>query len=126
VLFLALSGLAFGQQGKLSVHIEFRGIEEGYDYVTKDELYLDGKLLQVTEERNESQAIDLQVEVPRGKHKLSVVNWTLYEGTWEKTTVDNDYSIDGFGEIEHNFSKKGKLTILYDLDDQNSPLMNCK
>lgn len=126
MLLLTLSGFAYGQQGKLTVHIEFRGIEDGYDYMTKDELYVDDQLLQVTDEHMESQAIDVQINVPLGKHKLSVVNWTLYEGSWEKTTIENEYSIDGFGEIQCNFKKKGKVSIVYDLDDQNSPLMNCK
>lgn len=126
VLFVTLSGLAFGQECKLTVHIEFKGIEEGYDHLTKDELYIDGNLVKTTDERKESQSVDVKINVPRGTHTFKIVNWILYEGTWEQNTTENEYSIDAFGEIECNFRKKGKISVLYDLDDISSPHIKFK
>ncbi len=116
-LLVTLSSVAFGQQGSVDVSIEFRGIEKGYDHTTRDELYVDGKLLLVTEERLESKAIKLNVQVPRGKHTIKIVNWVMYEGVWEENNVENNYSLDSFREIECNFRKKGQLTVVYDLNE---------
>lgn len=120
VLLVTLSGIAYGQDCKLTVHIEFANIEEGYDHVTKDELFIDGNSVNVTEERKESKAIDVKLKVPRGKHTFRIENWVLYEGTWEKKTLDNNYSIDGFGEIECYLGKKGKITVIYDLSGETT------
>jgi hypothetical protein len=56
------------------------------------------------------------VSVPAGDHKLRVVNWAKYEGTWEEHTVENNYSIDCMHEEGHRFSKPEKLYLVFDLD----------
>ncbi len=117
MLFLGLSGLAIGQDGVITVTISFEDIEEGYDHVTRDVLYVDGKELMVTEERLESKAIKFTMKVPRGQHTIKIVNWVLYEGTWEENKVENNYSIDAFDEIQCKVKKKGKLSVVYALDE---------
>lgn len=127
VLFVALSGIAFGQDCKLMVNIQFLSIEEGYDHVTKDELFIDGKSVHITEERKESKPVMVKLNVPRGKHTFRIENWVLYEGTWERKTLENNYSIDGFGEIECNFGKKGKISVVYDLSGETTaPIITYK
>lgn len=120
-LFLAmslmLSGLAIGQDGVITVTVQFKDIEEGYDHLTRDVIYVDGKELLVTEERPESQAINLKIKVPRGEHTIKIVNWVFYEGTWEENKIDNNYAIDGFDEIQCVVKKKGKLSVVYALDE---------
>ena len=117
VLVLGLSGLAIGQDGQITLTVQFEDIEEGYDHLTRDVIYVDGKELMVTEERNESKAIKVKIMVPRGKHTIKIVNWVLYEGTWEENKIENNYSIDAFAEIECNVKKKGKLSVVYVLDE---------
>jgi hypothetical protein len=117
VLVLALSGLAIGQDGNVTVTVKFTEIEEGYDHLTRDVLYVDGKEVMVSEERLESKAIKFTMKVPRGQHTIKIVNWVLYEGTWEENNVANNYSIDAFDEIECKVKKKGKLTVVYALGE---------
>lgn len=124
LIFLTVGSHVYAQKCKLQIHIEFRGIEDGYDHLCKDEIYFDDAKIKVTDERPESEAVDLTLKVKGGKHTFKIVNWTLYQGTWEETTINNDYSIDGFREIEHNFGKKAKISVVYDLDDSaNSPIV---
>ena len=117
VLVLALSGLAIGQDGVITVTIKFEDIEEGYDHTTRDVLYVDGKEVMVSEERLESKEIKFTMKVPRGQHTIKIVNWVLYEGTWEENKIANNYSIDAFSEIECKVKKKGKLSVVYALDE---------
>jgi hypothetical protein len=117
ILFLTLSGLVIGQDREITVTVKFEDIEEGYDHITRDVLYLDGEQLLVTEERHESKAIKFKIMVPRGQHTIKIVNWVLYEGTWEENKIANNFSINAFDEIQCVVKKKGKLTVVYALDD---------
>ncbi len=123
-LFVVGAMTVNAQKSKVTIEISYTGIEVGYDHVTKDEIYIDGKLVKVTEEHKESEPMKLKIKIPRGSHEIKVVNWTLYKGTWEQTTKDNDYSIDGFFTKTYDFGKKVRLSILYDLDKpMESPIV---
>lgn len=123
-LFAITASFTYAQ--KATFHVEFKGIEEGYDHVVKEELYLDGVLIKVTEEHRESENVDIKLKLKKGPHTFKVVSWTLYNGTWEQMTQDNDYSLDGFKEITYEFKKKNAISIVFDLDDRDSPYLTIK
>jgi hypothetical protein len=124
--FLLMLGPVQAQNGKLTLSFEWAGIEEGYDHVVKDEIYVDGLLVATTDEHIGSKPMNIDVKVSRGKHTIKTVNWTLYQGSWEQTRTDNDYSMDGFTEEEYSIGKKSKLHILYDLDNSATPIVEFK
>lgn len=117
IAVFALFGLAgYAQTTQLTVYYEFRNIEEGYDHDCKTQVVIDGKSVGETAPHKQSKKGVLTVSVPTGDHKLRVMNWALYEGTWEEHTVDNNYSIDCMHEEGHRFSKPEKLYLVFDLD----------
>lgn len=124
--FLLMMGAASAQKGKLTLRFEWAGIEEGYDHTVKDEVYIDGKLVATTEDHKGSSPISVTVKSKPGKHTVKTVSWTLYEGNWEETRIDNDYSVDGFTEQEYTLGKKSSLRILYDLDNSPTPIVEFK
>lgn len=117
VLMLA-SSLAFAQTVDLKVTFKFINIEEGYDHECKTQVLIDGQEVGVSPTVKESAGASFVVQVPTGSHTLKVVNWALYEGTWEEHTIANNYSIDCVFEETHNFKKAEKLFLIYDIDDQ--------
>lgn len=118
-LFIIGTYTVTAQQCKLTLEISYTGLEQGYNHVTKDEIYIAGVLVKTTDERRSSESMKLKIKIPRGSQRIEIVNWTLYKGTWEKTALENDYSIDGIYAGEHIFGKKAKITVLYDLDDMS-------
>lgn len=124
--FVLMIGAVHAQNGKLTLSFEWAGIEEGYDHTVKDEIFIDGELVATTDEHKGSTPIDITVKMSRGKHVVKTVSWTLYEGNWEETRTDDDYSIDGFTEEEYSIGKKSKLHILYDLDNPTVPIVTFK
>ena len=120
--FVLIVGAALAQNGKLTLRFEWAGIEEGYDHTVKDLVFIDGELVATTEEHKGSSPISLSVKTTRGNHTIKTVSMTLYQGNWEFTRVDNDYSIDGFTEQEYKIGKKSNLLIIYDLDNGPDPI----
>ena len=95
--------------------------EEGYDHITKYEIYIDDYLIMTTTEQKESIPVLKNFKTTRGNHVLKVVNYTFYNGNWELTNRDNDYTLDGTVEQKINFNKKTLIKILYDLDNPPVP-----
>jgi hypothetical protein len=117
--FLLVCLVAFGQSTTLKVTFKFLNIVEGYDHDCKSEVFIDGESVGESGVVKESSGASFTVNVPTGKHDLRVVNYALYEGTWEAHTVENDYSIDCVYEEEgHNFKKPSKLFLIHDIDQQ--------
>ncbi len=128
IAFILISGVtAFGfknvetseslKTGKLTVRYSFANIEEGYDHLTKTEVYLDGNLAGTSTIRNQSEENVVICEITRGMHHVRIINYAYYEGVWEEHTLDNSYSIDCKYESEVNLKKKNnKITLLFDID----------
>ena len=98
----------------------FLHINEGYDHVTKDKIFVNGELVHTTAEHKESEVHTETFKLPRGTQNVRIENWTLYEGTWELTSVENNYSVDGFYEAELELGKKNTIDVTHDLDNSGS------
>lgn len=117
---LMVSGFSYRSQaqgGTFTVTWKFINVEEGYDHKNKCEVYIDDELVGTSTETLETETNSITVEVPTGSHRYKVMNLALYEGEWEEHTVANDYSWDCFDEGTHNFGKKNKLFLLFDIDE---------
>lgn len=124
-LFFVLLALGVqAQKSKVSLEINFVGIVEGYDHTTKYEVYIDDALVVTSPEHKESEGFITKFKTTRGEHTLKIVNLTLYEGTWEVTTRDNSYTLDGVITEKINFGKKAYIDIVYDLDQPPVPIFN--
>lgn len=119
--FLLLVAGVQAQKSKVSLEINFTGIEQGYDHTTKYEVYIDDALITTSPEQKESETYSTKFKIKRGEHTLKIVNLTLYEGTWEVTSIANNYTLDGTIEKKLAFGKKAYIDILYDLDNPPVP-----
>ncbi|TNE52667.1 MAG: hypothetical protein EP338_14335 [Bacteroidetes bacterium] len=118
--FLLFVGSSFAQRScKVTVNVRFDNINDGYDHVTKTQIFIDGKLIKESGEHKESEPNSFKLKVPRGEHELKIVNLTLYKGKWEETKVENEYSIDAFYESKIHFKKKKTINVLFDIDQRN-------
>ena len=116
LVFVVAANVAFSQTTKLTLYVKFTGIEEGFDHDTKTSIFIDGQEVAVSPVTPQSKTGSVSVEVPTGSHELKIMNYALYEGTWEEHTVINDYSIDCSYEETHTFKKPEKLYLLFDID----------
>ena len=116
-LLLIASADAFAQ--KINVSFKFKGIEAGYDHQTRCVLFVDEVETATSEAKLQSKGGKFSAKITPGVHKIRIVNYAQFEGTWEAHTIENDYSQDCTYEAEIDFgNKKSKLEIslIFDLD----------
>lgn len=125
VLLLGTFAVNAQKKCKLTVSIEYKGLVEGYIHDTKDQIFINDVLVKETAPRNQELTYNATMKVQAGDVNFKIVNWTLYEGNWEETLVQNEYSIDATKELKLKLGKKNKLSVVYDLDDPSrEPLIS--
>ena len=126
LLLVAIVGLhnasmAKGSKAKtLTIEISFKGVEEGYDHLTKSEIFINGDFVGSTVEHKETRKISKTIEVPSNSFDFKLVNFAYYEGKWEEHTIENNYSIDCVVDERLSLGKKKKIVIVFDLDSETS------
>lgn len=117
ILFVILGGSAVAQKpAKLKVSYDFMHIVDGYDHLTKTEVYVDNKLVATSNEHKQSAPQTISVTTTRGMHNVKIVNYAYYNGQWEERAVNNGYSTEGTVSKDWALKKKNKISVTYDLD----------
>ena len=109
--------LTFAQTTKLTVFVKFTGIEDGFDHLTRTSVWIDGREIGVSPETLESKTGSFTVDVPKGNHEITVINYAQYEGKWEEHTLANEYSVDCIYESTRSFKKPERLYLVFDLNE---------
>ena len=126
IISISLMLLFFGvqaQKSKVTIETSFKGIIEGYDHSSQYKIYIDNSLVMTTPTHSYSEPYKLKLKTKRGNHLLKLVHYTLYEGNWEVTSIENNYTLDCTIEENINFGKKTKIEIVNDLDSPTVPLV---
>lgn len=117
ILFVVLGSYAVAQKpAKLKVNYNFANIVEGYDHMTKTEVYVDNKLVATSNEHKQSAPQTISVVTTKGMHNVKIVNYAYYNGQWEKRAVDNGYSTEGTVMKDLALKKKNSISVTYDLN----------
>jgi len=103
------------RKGTIILNARFSGILDGYDLMNKTVVYVDGQMAGETTEQLQSKPNSCSVTVPRGKHKLRIVNMAKSDGKWEEHTFANNYSIDAFYESKMKLRKKQTINLVFDI-----------
>jgi len=116
VLFFFGTGAFAQKNGELKIEWKYTGIVEGYDHLSKLEVYVDGILKGSSPDELMSDGHVYKIKIPVGTHKIKLVSLAKYQGTWEAQNVANDYSFDMVYETALIVSKKTKLKLHFDID----------
>lgn len=104
------------QMGTLSIDYEVLNTIEGYSYVSRLDVYVDGKLYGSSTEIDQRTPNSISVKIPRGNHQIKAVLLAKYEGAWEERTVENRYTYDFIWTESVNMKKKMKVKLYFDID----------
>ena len=115
IISLFLTDANAQRKGTITVNARFSGILDGYDLMNKTVVYVDGRIAGETTEQLQSKPNSCSVTVPRGKHRLRIVNMAKNDGKWEEHTFANNYSIDALYESKVRLRKKQTINLVFDI-----------
>jgi len=122
VLIFSMCTLVVNAQkkGSVTVNTMFTGILDGYDHINKTMVYVDGKLECETSELPQSRSNSCTFTLPRGRHKLRIINMAKYDGKWEEHTYENKYSLDALYEGKMKLRKKFTINLVFDITKEKT------
>jgi len=115
IISLFLTDANAQRKGTITVNARFSGILDGYDLMNKTVVYIDGRIAGETTEQLQSKPNSCSITVPRGKHRLRIVNMAKNDGKWEEHTFANNYSIDALYESKVRLRKKQTINLVFDI-----------
>lgn len=105
------------KNGKLTITYTTVGTNEGYSYISKLNVYVDGAWIATGPEKDQKEKNSFTISVPQGSHQFKCQLLALYEGTWEERTEENNYSFDWKYEGTLEFKKKNTLELEFNITD---------
>lgn len=109
-----------GKHYALTIDWKFVNIEAGYDHPSKMRVFVDDVELGVSPESTESKGGVFTVKIPRGEHRVRIVNQSLFEGAWQDHTIVNNYSVEAVYEKALDIKKTIQVTLVIDLNNENT------
>jgi hypothetical protein len=107
---------ALALAGPLKASVQYVNIKEGYDHLNRMEVYVDGQLVATSADKLESKKNKVKFQLPPAAQNVRLLNYALYEGTWEEHTYANNYSIDCVWETPVSGIQGNRLDLICDVD----------
>ncbi len=126
-LFFLLSLILIGTvnsaaaQAKLEISFQALNTIEGYDHLSRMQVFVDGKEVATSPEKKQSEKNAVTIKVKPGEHDIMCVLWAKYKDEgWMERTLENDFSFDWIFEKNMKLKKgKNKLNIVFDIKDNS-------
>lgn len=109
-----------GKHYSLTVDWKFVNIEAGYDHPSKMRVFVDDVELGVSPESFESKGGIFTVRIPKGEHRIRIVNQSFFEGKWQDHTIVNNYSVEAIYEKALDVKRAVKVKLIIDLNNEHT------
>lgn len=109
-----------GKHYPMQISWRFINIEEGYDHPSRMLVFVDDVEVGISPQAVESIGGVFEVKIPKGQHRIRIVNQSLIKGVWQDHTIVNNYSVDAVYERSMEVKKGWKVTLLIDLNNEHT------
>lgn len=122
LLFCLLASNTFGKSSSVTIKWSYLNIEAGYDHENKIQVSVDGQIIGESKTFLQSNVGSFTFTSTPGSHLIQVKGYSLYEGSWEEHTIENQYAIDAIVNETYDLKKENTLTILWDLNNVDTQI----
>lgn len=109
-----------GRHYPMQISWQFINIEEGYDHPSCMLVFVDDVEVGISPQAVESIGGVFEVKIPKGQHRIRIVNQSLIKGVWQDHTIVNNYSVDAVYERSMEVKKGWKVTLVIDLNNEHT------
>lgn len=106
-----------GKHYPMEIDWRFKNVESGYDHVSRMQVFVDDVEYGTSEQSVESMGGKFLLKIPKGMHRIRIVNQSLIAGGWQDHTIVNNYSVEAVYEKLVEVKNSLRVTLVIDLND---------
>lgn len=109
-----------GRHFPMEVSWRFINVEQGYDHPSRMLVFVDDVEVGGSPQTVESSGGVFGVKIPKGLHRIRIVNQSYVKGVWQDHTIVNNYSVEAIYERLVEVRKGLKVTLIIDLNNERT------
>lgn len=109
-----------GKHYPMEIDWRFTNVESGYNHVSRMQVFVDDVEYGTSEQSVESMGGKFLLKIPKGMHRIRIVNQSLIDGDWQDHTIVNNYSVEAVYEKLIEVKKNVRVTLVIDLNDEET------
>lgn len=109
-----------GKHYLMSINWKFIQVEKGYDHRSRMVVYVDDLKYGVSPESIETVGEVYVLQVPKGRHRIRIVNQSFTNGVWQDHTILNNFSVEAVYEKQINVRKAVRVVLIIDLNNEQT------
>lgn len=109
-----------GKHYTMTVQWKFTNVEEGYDHRSRMLVFVDELEYGASGESIESAGGAFELLIPKGQHRIRIVNQSFVDSKWQDHTILNNYSVEAVYEKSIEIKKAIQVTLLIDLNGEKT------
>ena len=109
-----------GKHYPMKIDWNFIHVEEGYDHLSRMLVFVDNQEYGISPQSLESKGGTFTLKIPKGSHRIRIVNQSFVNGMWQDHTIINNYSVEAVYEKAMEIKKSVRVTLIIDLNDEHT------
>lgn len=109
-----------GKHYLMKIDWSFIHVEAGYDHLSRMLVFVDDREYGISPQSLESKGGTFLLKVPKGSHRIRIVNQSFVNGVWQNHTIVNNYSVEAVYEKAVEIRKSVHVTLIIDLNDEQT------
>lgn len=109
-----------GKHYPMEIDWRFIHVENGYDHTSRMQVFVDDVEYGTSVQSLESEGGLFTLEIPKGTHRVRIVNQSFLNGVWQDHTIVNNFSVEAVYEKILEVKKAIRVTLVIDLNNEET------
>ncbi len=109
-----------GRHVPMEINWRFIHVENGYDHTSRMQVFVDDIEYGTSVQSLESEGGQFNLKIPKGTHRIRIVNQSFLNGVWQDHTIVNNFSVEAVYEKSVEVKKTVRVTLVIDLNNEES------
>jgi hypothetical protein len=109
-----------GKHYPMTVKWKFIHIEPGYDHLSRMRVFIDEVEYGTSAATAESEGGIAVFKIPKGSHRIRLVNQSCVDGKWQDHTIVNNYSVEAVYEKTLEVKRGVRVNLVIDLNNEHT------
>lgn len=109
-----------GKHVPMEINWRFIHVETGYNHTSRIQVFVDDMEYGTSAQSLESEGGLFILKIPKGAHRVRIVNQSFLNGVWQDHTIVNNFSVEAVYEKSLEIKKTVRVTLVIDLNNEET------